>query len=85
MPTPVVEDYLDQIYLMELNGQPVIGARLAERMGTAVPTVTETLRRMVREDLVSLDEHKHVSLTASGRAAAESLVRRQPFSNGSAS
>jgi len=49
VPTEVVEDYLDQIYLMQQNGQRVIGARLAERMHTAVPTVTETLRRMVRE------------------------------------
>jgi DtxR family Mn-dependent transcriptional regulator len=80
MPTQVVEDYLDQIYLMELNGQRVIGARLAERMGTALPTVTETLRRMVREGLVELDDHKHVSLTASGKEAAESLIRRHALS-----
>ena len=80
MPTQVVEDYLDQIYLMQQNGQRVIGARLAERMHTAVPTVTETLRRMVREGLVSLDPHKAVSLTAEGRKAAESLIRRHALS-----
>lgn len=80
MPTEVVEDYLDQIYLMQLNGQRVIGARLAERMHTAVPTVTETLRRMVREGLVSLDQHKEVSLTSAGRNAAESLIRRHALS-----
>ena len=80
MPSQVVEDYLDQIYLMQLNGQRVIGARLAERMHTAVPTVTETLRRMVREGLVSLDQHKEVSLTSAGRNAAESLIRRHALS-----
>ena len=80
MPSQVVEDYLDQIYLMQLNGQRVIGARLAERMGTALPTVTETLRRMVREGLVELDDHKHVSLTGSGTEAAESLIRRHALS-----
>jgi DtxR family Mn-dependent transcriptional regulator len=76
VPTPVVEDYLDHIYLMHQNGQRVIGARLAERIGTAMPTVTETLRRMAREGLVTLDEHKAISLTAKGQETAESLVRR---------
>ena len=80
MPTEVVEDYLDQIYLMQQNGQRVIGARLAERMHTAMPTVTETLRRMVREGLVELDEHKAVRLTAKGKDAAESLIRRHALS-----
>jgi DtxR family transcriptional regulator, Mn-dependent transcriptional regulator len=80
VPTQVVEDYLDQIYLMQLNGQRVIGARLAERMHTAVPTVTETLRRMVREGLVTLDPHKEVSLTRQGKDAAETLVRRHALS-----
>ena len=80
MPTQVVEDYLDQIYIMQQNGQRVIGARLAERMHTAVPTVTETLRRMVREGLVSLDPHKEVRLTAKGQDAAESLIRRHALS-----
>ena len=80
MPTQVVEDYLDQIYLMQLNGQRVIGARLAERMGTAVPTVTETLRRMVREELVTMADHKEVRLTDKGKGAAESLIRRHALS-----
>ncbi|MBV9121441.1 MAG: metal-dependent transcriptional regulator [Chloroflexi bacterium] len=80
MPTQVVEDYLDQIYLMQQNGQRVIGARLAERMGTAVPTVTETLRRMLREGLISLDQHKEIRLTPAGTEAAETLIRRHALS-----
>lgn len=80
MPTQVVEDYLDQIYLMQQNGQRVIGARLAERMHTAVPTVTETLRRMLREGLVDMDAHKEVHLTDKGTEAAETLLRRHALS-----
>ncbi|HUZ76099.1 MAG TPA: metal-dependent transcriptional regulator [Chloroflexota bacterium] len=80
MPTAVIEDYLEQIYLMELNGARVIGARLAERMHTAVPTTTETLKRMVRNGLVWQNEHKEVQLTADGRTAAESAIRRHALS-----
>lgn len=80
MPTSVVEDYLEQIYVMQQNGQKVIGARLAERMHTAVPTVTETIKRMTREGLISQDPHKEVRLTDTGRQEAESLVRRHALS-----
>ena len=80
MPTSVVEDYLEQIYVMQQNGQRVIGARLAERMHTAVPTVTETIKRMTREGLVSQDTRKEVRLTDSGRKEAEDLMRRHALS-----
>jgi len=80
LPTSVVEDYLEQIYVMQQNGQRVIGARLAERMHTAVPTVTETIKRMTREGLVSQDAHKEVRLTDSGRKEAEDLMRRHALS-----
>ncbi|MDE3075132.1 MAG: metal-dependent transcriptional regulator [Chloroflexota bacterium] len=80
MPTAVVEDYLEQIYLMEQNGQRVIGTRLAERMHTAVPTTTETVKRMAREGLVTQDQRKEVRLTSRGREAAESAVRRHALS-----
>ena len=76
MPTAVVEDYLEQIYVMQQNEQRVIGARLAERMHTAVPTVTETVKRMRREGLVSQDTHKEIRLTDEGRKTAENLMRR---------
>ncbi|MHB8621004.1 MAG: metal-dependent transcriptional regulator [Chloroflexota bacterium] len=80
MPTTVVEDYLEQIYNMRQSGQRVIGARLAERMHTAVPTVTETLKRMTREGLIHQDDRKEVLLTDDGLRAAESLLRRHALS-----
>ena len=65
MPTTVVEDYLEQIYVMEQNGQRVIGARLAERIHTAVPTVTETIKRKTypqdwpNYNRAQVNEHRH--------------------------
>ncbi len=74
--TPTVEDYLGLIYLMEREGQPAIGARLAERLGVSRPTVSSTLRRMARAGLICWNERKEVTLTPAGREAAQSLVRR---------
>jgi len=71
-----IEDYLQLIYYMGLDHMPVIGARLAGRMGVAPPTVTGTLRRMVRDGLVEFRERKEIVLTAAGRSLAEDVVRR---------
>ncbi|MCX7838529.1 MAG: metal-dependent transcriptional regulator [Anaerolineae bacterium] len=76
MTTPTVESYLEIIFMMASEGQPVIGARLAEALRVSRPTVTATLRRMVRDGLVKLNERKEIQLTPKGQAIAEHLQRR---------
>ncbi|MDP8923231.1 MAG: metal-dependent transcriptional regulator [Chloroflexota bacterium] len=75
-PSKTVEDYLQVMHYMTRDGVPIIGARLAERIGVAPPTVTATLQRMVRDGLIRMDAHKVVHLTDDGRELAESTVRR---------
>jgi DtxR family Mn-dependent transcriptional regulator len=75
-PTPTIEDYLGVIYTMERDGEPVIGARLAEWMEVSPPTVTATVKRMVRDGWVIANERREIQLTAAGRRAAASVVRR---------
>jgi len=76
MTTPTVESYLEIIYMMAVEGQPVIGARLAESLHVSRPTVTTTLKRMVREGLVKIDGHKEIQMTTKGQAIAERLQHR---------
>lgn len=75
-PSKTVEDYLQVMHYMTRDGATIIGARLAERIGVAPPTVTATLQRMIRDGLITMDDHKVVHLTESGREQAESIVRR---------
>jgi len=75
-PSKTIEDYLQVMYYMTRDGMPIIGARLAERIGVAAPTVTATLQRMSRDGLISMDGQKVVHLTDEGREQAESIVRR---------
>lgn len=79
-PTPTVEDYLGVIYTLERDRETVISARLAEWMGVSAPTVTATVRRMVRDGWVELDTQKEIRLTEKGREAARSLLRRHMLS-----
>jgi DtxR family Mn-dependent transcriptional regulator len=75
-PTPTIEDYLGVIYTLERDGETVIGARLADWLEVSPPTVTATIKRMVRDGWVSMDRSKEIRLTAEGREAAQSLLRR---------
>jgi DtxR family Mn-dependent transcriptional regulator len=79
-PTPTVEDYLGAIYTMERDGETVIGARLSEWLEVSPPTVTATVKRMIRDGWVTMDRRKEIHLTSSGRQAAVSVLRRHMLS-----
>jgi len=71
-----VEEYLETIYNMAMEGEVVIGARLAEKFRVSPPTVTEMLKRLVRDGYVEMDNKRQVTLTEAGNQAAEAVLRR---------
>ena len=75
-PTPTIEDYLGIIYTLERDGEVVIGARLSELLEVSPPTVTVTLRRMVRDGWIKIDNSKKIRLTSKGITAAHKVIRR---------
>ncbi|MGO8951566.1 MAG: metal-dependent transcriptional regulator [Ktedonobacterales bacterium] len=72
----LTQSYCETIYNMDMEGEVVIGARLAEKFRVAPPTVTETLKRMVRDGYVHMDSRRQVTLTPQGVALAETVLRR---------
>jgi DtxR family transcriptional regulator, Mn-dependent transcriptional regulator len=74
--SPVIEEYLQTLHFMERDGQQMIAARLAERLGVTPPTVTATLRRMERDNLITHAANKRIRLTELGDKAAADIVRR---------
>ncbi|MBC7235616.1 MAG: metal-dependent transcriptional regulator [Chloroflexi bacterium] len=75
-PTPAVENYLAAIYIMERDGETVIGRKLADWLGVSAPTVTITVKRMIESGWVEMAADKTISLTQAGREAAISVIRR---------
>lgn len=71
-----VEEYLETIYNMSAENVVVIGARLAEKFGVSAPTVTEMLKRLVRDGYIEMDNKRQVTLTDAGNRAAEAVLRR---------
>ncbi len=71
-----VEEYLETVYNMSMEDEVVIGARLAEKFRVAPPTVTEMLKRLVRDGYIAMDNKRQVTLTEVGNQAAEAVLRR---------
>src|SRR6267143_2695860 len=75
-PSEVVSRYLEAIYYMWFEKEPLRSARLADWLGLSRPTVAVGLRRMARDGLVRMNGRKEIELTAGGMRSAESIVRR---------
>jgi len=70
-----IENYLSLMYVLEGDKEPVIGVRLAELLNVTPPTVTNTLKRMVRDGLITMDR-TGTRLTKSGKQSARTVLRR---------
>ena len=70
------EMYLRTILELEEEGVPPLRARIAERLRQSGPTVSQTVARMERDGLLTVEGDRHLSLTALGRGTAVSVMRK---------
>ncbi len=70
-----IENYLSLMYVLERDKEPVVGVRLAQLLNVTPPTVTNTLKRMVRDGLITMDKNG-TRLTKPGKQSARTVVRR---------
>ncbi|MDG2024682.1 MAG: metal-dependent transcriptional regulator [Actinomycetota bacterium] len=73
---PAFEEYSEAIFELAEDGVPVIQARISERLEVSRPAVSEMIRRMEREDLVSVGGNGEITLTNEGAELATTIVRR---------
>ena len=76
IPTPTVEDYLGVIYTLDRDGETIIGAKLSDLLEVSPPTVTVTLKRMIRDEWITMDDKKEIHLTKKGIEAAITIIRK---------
>lgn len=69
-------DYLTAIYILQDERETPIAARVAEYLGVSAPTVSQTLRRLQRDGLVTVSEDHILHLTPKGLEEARTLIRR---------
>ncbi len=71
---PAFEEYCEAIFELREDDVEVIQARIAERLDVSRPAVSEMIKRMEHQGLISIDGG--IRLTTDGADLAESVVRR---------
>ncbi len=74
------EMYLRTIFELEEEGVVPLRARIAERLGQSGPTVSQTVSRMERDGLLSVEGDRHLELSDQGRAMATRVMRKHRLS-----
>ncbi len=75
--TTVAQDYLKVIWSATEWGDPPITTKgLAARLGTTQANVSETVKRLAAQGLVTYESYRPVRLTARGERLAVAMVRR---------
>ncbi|MDQ1495804.1 MAG: DtxR family transcriptional regulator, Mn-dependent transcriptional regulator [Actinomycetota bacterium] len=71
-----IEMYLRTIFELEEEGAVPLRARIAERLAQSVPTVSQTVARMERDGLVTIEGDRRLELTVAGRSLATRVMRK---------
>ncbi len=70
------EMYLRTIFELEEEGILPLRARIAERLHQSGPTVSQTVGRMERDGLLTIEGDRHLELTDEGRRLATRVMRK---------
>jgi DtxR family Mn-dependent transcriptional regulator len=70
------EMYLRTVYELEEEGIVPLRARIAERLKQSGPTVSQTVARMERDGLLTVQDDRHLELTPDGRHQAIAVMRK---------
>jgi DtxR family Mn-dependent transcriptional regulator len=70
------EMYLRTVYELEEEGIVPLRARIAERLRQSGPTVSQTVARMERDSLLTVEGDRHLQLTETGRRLAVAVMRK---------
>jgi len=76
MYTPVVEDYLKAIWMLQQTEAPVSTSRIAERLGLSAAAVTAMVKRLAEQNLLRHEPYYGVRLTPAGELAGLRIIRR---------
>ena len=75
MTTETDQNYLKEIYMLELDHDHATTTLLAERLGFSAATVTGQLKKLAGLELVAYSPYRGVTLTNAGRAIALETIR----------
>lgn len=76
MLSPRIEDYLEELFLLESTGREVTVTDLADRLKITKGTVTATIQKLVELELVEHERYGNLHLTDAGRRKGMTVFHR---------
>ena len=76
MLSPRIEDYLEELFLLESTGRKVTVTDLADRLKITKGTVTATIQKLVELELVKHERYGNLHLTDAGRRRGMTVCHR---------
>ena len=76
MLSPRIEDYLEELFLIESTGRNVTVTDLADRLKITKGTVTATVQKLVELELVKHERYGNLHLTDAGRRRGMTVFHR---------
>ena len=74
--TPVLEDYLEAIFVLSRQGNAARSRDIAEKLGVHKSTVTSALKALAQMRLINYSPYEAVTLTEKGRKVAADVANR---------
>ena len=74
--SPTIEEYLEQIYRLEKEHGVARTKHLSEMVGVSLGTVTNTIKALESQNLITHKPYKGVNLTEAGLKIAIDVIRR---------
>ena len=74
--TSSLEDYLKTILILQKKNKPVRSVDIARSMNVSKPSVSYVMKKLVGDGMIIFDDDGMVSLTESGRTAAENVYNK---------
>ncbi|MBR4196726.1 MAG: metal-dependent transcriptional regulator [Synergistaceae bacterium] len=76
MLSPRIEDYLEELFLLESTGRKITVTDLADRLKITKGTVTATVQKLVDLELVKHERYGNLHLTDAGRRRGMTVFHR---------
>lgn len=76
MLSPSLEDYLEELYKLDIGNKPFKIRDLASKLGVSSPSVVKALKKLDNNNYVIYEKYKGITLTKKGMELGKSLVKR---------
>ena len=71
-----MENYLETIFVLSRNGEPIHSINVANELEFSRPSVSVAMKNLRENGYIEVDNNGHISLTDSGKSIAESVYER---------